>query len=239
MAARCFPAVNMLCWGTDRQIVVPLANQSGEALREAYRRHWLRPYGRPRVLVVDQQLSICTGHFAERAEAYGTRLEVIPTESPWRNGKTERAGKEWKEDYYRTTLDSPPSVSWADFEEERDAVNFARGAKPRARGYSTLQRALGKTPAQAEDPVLECGGADLGVVSRQMGGDEALERSLQLRRKAMEAACALDHERRWTRALAHATRRYPGEFFTGQPVWFWRKGASAAKRPTGDESTAS
>ena len=25
--------------------------------------------------------------------------EVTPLEAPWRSGKTERAGKDWKEDY--------------------------------------------------------------------------------------------------------------------------------------------
>jgi hypothetical protein len=54
---------------------------------------------------MDQQTSFTTGDFADKAEAEGTRIEVIPAEAPWRNGKTERAGKEWKEDYYRAIRD--------------------------------------------------------------------------------------------------------------------------------------
>ena len=49
------PAMNIVCWGIGLQRVVPLRDQSGETLRNAYRNSWLRSYGRPRVLVVDQQ----------------------------------------------------------------------------------------------------------------------------------------------------------------------------------------
>ena len=61
-----------------------------------------------------------------------------------------------------------------------------------------------------EDAVL-----DLGVV----------------RRIALQASLALDHKRRWKRALHHAAKHYKGELHVGQPRWFWRRGANAAKRP--------
>ena len=101
------PAMNIVCWGTGLQRVFPLLNQSGETLRDAYRHDWLRSYGRPRILVVDQQRSLCSGIFAEKVESDGTRLEVTPLEAPWTNDKTERAGKDWKEDYYKMTQGGP------------------------------------------------------------------------------------------------------------------------------------
>ena len=111
------PAMNIVCWGTGLQRVIPLRDQSGETLRNAYRNNWLRSYGRPRILVVDQQRSLCSGIFAEKVESDGTRLEVTPLEAPWRNGKTERAGKDWKEDYYKMTQDGLEAQTWTDFEE--------------------------------------------------------------------------------------------------------------------------
>ena len=102
-----FPAMNIVCWSIGLQRVISLRDQSGETLRNAYRNYWLRSYGRPRILVVDQQRSLCSGIFAEKVESDGTRLEVTPLEAPWRNGKTERAGKDWKEDYHKTTQDGP------------------------------------------------------------------------------------------------------------------------------------
>ena len=99
--------MDIVCWGTGLQRVIPMRDQSGEPLRKACRNNWLRSYGRPRILVVDQQRSLCSGIFAEKVESDGTRLEVIPLEAPWRNGKTERAGKDWKGDRYKMTQDGP------------------------------------------------------------------------------------------------------------------------------------
>ena len=62
-----------------------------------------------------------------------------------------------------------------------------------------------------EDAVLECGGADLRVVSRQQRGELAKERSMTMRRIALQASLALDHKRRWKRALHHAAKHYKGE----------------------------
>ena len=53
-----------------------------------------------------------------------------------------------------------------------------------------------------------------------MNGDAQLAKCVQMRQRAMQAAEALDSEHRYKRALAHAKRRYTGEFFTGQPVWY-------------------
>ena len=88
-------------------------------------------------------------------------------EAPWRNVKTERAGKDWKEDYYKTTQDSPEAQTWTDFEEDCDAVNQARAPKINDSGNSAYQSVFGRDPPQIEDAILECGGADLRVVSRQ------------------------------------------------------------------------
>ena len=46
-------------------------------------------------------------------------------------------------------------------------------------------------------------------------------------RLALEASLALDHKRRWKRAVHHAAKHYQGE-----TPWFWRRGANAAKKPT-------
>ena len=64
------------------------------------------------------------------------------------------------------TQDFPKAQTWTDFEEDCDAVNQARASKINDRGKRVYQRVFGKNPPQMEDAVLECGGADLGVVSR-------------------------------------------------------------------------
>ena len=145
---------------------------------------------------------------------------MTPLEALWRNGKTERAGKDWKEDNHKMTQDGPEAQTWTDFEEDCDAVNQARASKINDSGYSAYQRVFGKNPLQMEDTVLECGGADLGVVSRQQTGDLAQERSMTLIRIALQASLALDHTRRWKRTLHHAAKHYKGELHVGQPFGF-------------------
>ena len=113
-------------------------------MRNGYRNNWLRPYGRPRIVVVDQQRSLCSVIFDEKVESDGTRLEVTPLEAPWRNGKTERARKDWKEDYYKMTQDGPEAQTWTDFEEDCDAVNQARASKINDSGYSAHQLVFGR-----------------------------------------------------------------------------------------------
>ena len=61
-----------------------------------------------------------------------------------------------------------------------------------------------------EDAILERGGADLGVVSRQQAGELTQEQSMTMRRLALQASLALDHKRRWKRALHHAAKHYEG-----------------------------
>ena len=88
-----------------------------------------------------------------------------------------------------------------------------------------------KSP-QMEDAIFECGGAGLGVVSRRQAGELAQERSMTERRLALQTSLALDHKRRWKRALHHAAKHNKGGLHVGQPLWFWRRGANAAKKPT-------
>ena len=118
----------------------------------------------------------------------------------------------------------PRIQTWTDFEEDCDAVNQARASKNNDSGKSAYQRVFGKNPLQMEDAVLECGGADLGVVSRQQTGELAQERSMTMRRIALQASLASDHKRRWKRALHHAAKHYKGELHVGQRLWFWRRG---------------
>ena len=159
--------------------------------------------------------SSCSRIFAENVESDGDRLEVTPLEAPWRSDKTERAGRDWKEDYYKMTQDGPEASTWKFFEEDCDAVNQARASKINDSGYTAYQRVFGRNPPQMEDAVLECGGADQAVVSRQQTGEVAQERSMTVGCIALQANLALDQKRRWKRALHHAAQHNKGELHVG------------------------
>ena len=95
-----------------------------------------------------------SGISAEKVESDGTRLEVTPLNSPWRNGKTERAGKDMKEDHYKLTQDGSEAQTWKDFEEECDAVKQARASTINDSGYNAHQRVFGSNFPQVEDAIF-------------------------------------------------------------------------------------
>ena len=49
---------------------------------------------------------------------------------------------------------------------------------------------------------------------------------------AFQASLAKDQKRHWKGASHHAAKHYKGELHVGQPLWFWPRGANAAKKPT-------
>ena len=119
------------------------------------------------------------------------------------------------------------------FEEDFDAVNQARASKnQRLRVFVRTNVSSARILLRWNDAVLVCRIADLDVVSRQQTGELAQERSMNMRRIALQVSLALDHKRRWKRALRHEAKDYKGDLHVGQPLWFWRRGGNAAKRPT-------
>ena len=90
--------LNAMCWGTGLQLVYPLAgdgHKTPENVWETYVDSWTRVFGMPEIVVMDPGTEF-KAHFAEMASGNGTL--VLPTDprAPWQNGRTERAGKEWK-----------------------------------------------------------------------------------------------------------------------------------------------
>ena len=67
--------------------MIRVANRESRTLREAYRRYWLRAYGKPDRIISDQERGILRDIFADRASAEGTELDPVGAESEYQNGK--------------------------------------------------------------------------------------------------------------------------------------------------------
>ena len=85
-------------------------------------------------------------------------------------------------------------------------MNQARASKINDSGYSAHQRVLGRNPPQMED-------------GRQQTGELAQERSMTMRRLALQASLALDRKRRWKRALHHAAKQRMQQKKTTSAFW--------------------
>ena len=107
------------------------------------------------------------------------------------------------------TQDGPEAQTWTDFEEDCDAVNQARASKLNDTGYSAYQRVFGRDPPQIEDAILECGGADLSGVSRQQAGELTQERSMTVRRFALQSKSGLGPQTPLETSLAPCSKTLP------------------------------
>jgi hypothetical protein len=46
--------LNCLCWGTDMQIVEPIADKQADTVYRAFAKEWMAHYGPPALVVADQ-----------------------------------------------------------------------------------------------------------------------------------------------------------------------------------------
>ena len=127
--------------------------------------------------------NLCSRIFEEKVESDGNRREATSLEAPWRSDKTEHAGRDCKEDYYKMTQDGSEASTWKVFEEDCVTVNQTNASKNDDSRYSAYQRVLGRNPLKVEDTVLECGGEGLGTMSWQQTGGLAADLALDQQRR--------------------------------------------------------
>ena len=93
--------LNVICWGASFQMVYPVVGDGAKEPRnvwETFVDSWVRVLGMPEIIVMDPGTEF-KEVFAENCSGYGAL--VLPTDprAPWQNGRTERAGKEWKHQF--------------------------------------------------------------------------------------------------------------------------------------------
>eukprot|EP00959_Pyramimonas_sp_CCMP1952_P265940 5560282-Pyramimonas_sp.AAC.1 len=87
------PYLNVTDWGTHYSMFqrVPKGKKAPWNVWLAFCRRWLRAFGPPEILVVDEGKEFM-GTFADRASEAGCLVSTIDARAPWKNAKTERAG---------------------------------------------------------------------------------------------------------------------------------------------------
>ena len=87
----------MICWGTGYQMAEPIKDKQSSTVREAFARCWIKHYGAPELLVTDQGPEFLGGEFTKYIAEQGCVHHTIDSQSPWQQGRTERAGGSLKE----------------------------------------------------------------------------------------------------------------------------------------------
>jgi len=140
---RCF-FFNIICWGTSLQQVKIVTGDNAKTAENVWITFvdaWVRSYGLPDGLVLDPGKEF-GGYFTDMAQAYG--ITILPTdrESPWQNGKTERAGGLWKRHVKIAARKCTP-LTRTEFLMLGDLCVAQRNRFYNRSGYSPMQRVFG------------------------------------------------------------------------------------------------
>ena len=216
--------LSIVDWSTLYHICVLIREVTAAKVRRAYRRYWLRVFGAPQRVVTDQGREFVGAEMAERLETDGSHHEIVPAESPWQNGRTERHGGILKLIFTKARLTSPPRS----LEEVEELMSECCSAKNRftlVGGFSPYQRVFG---TQLRLPGLNLGdelqSSDIGAMSALESGDPVLLRSFQFRKAAQEAYHYVDSSARVRRAVLSGPRPVQ-QYLPGDTVFFWRRDA--------------
>ncbi len=218
-------ALNIICWCTRFQLVIPLKDHTPRGARQALYQ-WFRIFGVPEVIYSDLGKEF-RGCFEQMTDQQAVILDPGSLESPTQRSLTERAGKNFKEILSRTLMEIT-CQTWEEWEEAVDVVTATVNRLANKSGFSPVQRMLGYSP-RIPGTLLSGGHNDHSTTSRYLAGDQQVQRSMKLREAAAVAYHKADCDQALKNAL-HAGPRAWHHYEVGQTVYYWKKGMERAKK---------
>ncbi|CAK9031068.1 unnamed protein product [Durusdinium trenchii] len=86
-------ALNIVCHGSCYQMMIPFFQTEATALiRQLFTEHWIRPFGPPKALVIDQARTNMGEALQNHLDLQGTEVRQIAGEAHWQLGRTEVQG---------------------------------------------------------------------------------------------------------------------------------------------------
>ena len=204
-------ALNIVCWASRFQMVVPLHGHTPGEARRAYLR-WVRLFGPPERLMTDLGREF-QGAFEIGAEMDATYIEPSALEMPTQRSITERAGKQFKEVLSKTMMQYA-CQNEAEWMELIDITMMTCNRLANKSGFSPIQRVLGYT-ARVPGGLMTGGGNDWAALSGMSGGDVQIQRAAAMRLAAAKAFHEADCNQALRNSL-HAGHRPVREFEVGQ-----------------------
>jgi len=136
--------LNCICWGTNFQLMGHVGSTKDSAsVWKCFVQTWIRFFGIPEILVVDPGKEF-EGDFGQNISQRGCALLPTDARTPWQNGKTERAGKEWKRTFKKARRKEEP-LNEDEFIALGLEVCSCRNRYNNRSGYSPLQRVFGNS----------------------------------------------------------------------------------------------
>ena len=203
-----------------------IPEKSSSTVATGFAESWVTPFGSPHTIYVDQGKEF-EGYFSVLSEFLGSFVSVIPLESSWKNGITERHGGIAKQIVHRViqqhSASTPQEVSRCLAETAQ-----AKNSLARVHGYSPAQWVLGQEPSVPHS-VLDSP-HQLAVHDHVCrGGEFAIQASI--REAARLCWIQLDNSYRYRRAILRHPRLQKQVFFPGEQVFFYQESQGGWRGP--------
>jgi hypothetical protein len=219
-----YPILNMLDWGTNRQICAIISEGlSSQGALKTFLDEWVKHYGLPETVVVDQGTEFTGDDFKNGLSGRGVLLHYCDARSPWQNARTERAGGDFKEKLLKLIEDMSITTE-LEFEIALAETCAARNRLMDRSGFSPDQRTFGcslRLPASLlSDDVVD-------RIALEDSASEDMIRAWDIRDAAMRGRLeSQDREayKRAAQAKARTQRERPIE--PGSWVKVWRRNAN-------------
>ena len=221
-------ALNVVCWATRFQMIIPLQNHTPSEARRGYLQ-WCRFMGPPDRLYSDLGREFRSA-FELGAELDATYVEPGSLEMPTQRSITERAGKSFKE-VFQKTLAQHVCTNRDEWLELVDVTTMVCNRLMNKSGFSPIQRVIGYNP-RVPGSQMSGGSNDLSTQSRYRVGDLQVQRSFRMRLAASKAFHEADCEQALRNVLHAGTIGFPKS--SSQARWF----TSGGRRPTGRRRTS-
>ena len=224
-----FPAVSLLDWGTNYQMVERVENRHPREVWDKIVSIWFRVFGPPEMMISDPGTEFGE-EFQEMAAQHGIVFHQTGARAPWQQGKTERHGG-----HYKTILEKARSEVVISNKNELGAlmkeVEQAKNRFSNRSGFSPVQRQIGQWP-RIPDAILSDNLIDPTLVEGMLVDD--MERLHQMRRVAQKAFCEVNAHEGIQRAL-QARPRVWREFQQGDLVYVYRVPRARKRKFGGSE----
>eukprot|EP00439_Symbiodinium_sp_Y106_P086029 s529_g30.t2 len=190
------PVLNITCLGTLYSTfgLIDHTRRSAQLTFKAFERMWLRTFGPPEFMILDQGTEFTGAAFQAGLERHCVQPLFIDQDAPFENGVTERRGGLFKNVYYRSReLAQPRDMD--EVEALIYEVSWSLQTMCNRSGYSPAQRVLGKQPRVTMDMISDGQSYELSTTM-----DTAWRRAEELRTAARQALIEQDSKERLARA---------------------------------------
>ncbi len=218
---------NIVCWGTGYQMACVMPDKTSKTTRDAFANLWIKHYSWPELIVTDQGPEF-TGHeFSSYVGEHGTLQHFIDSQSPWQQGRTERAGDSLKGNL-RAVIEECAIVTDAEFDLALSAAVDARNRYVNRSGFSAHQRVFGSA-LRLPGSLLSDDFVDRMAVSTDPTSEFA--RSAEIRDSAQKALFKnADSSALHAAAIARSRVQPKYDLKGGSIVYVWRSSPRAKIR---------